>query len=108
MFCSQCGREETGGASFCCQCGTPLKGAARPKVKLMRSADDKKIAGVCGGVAKYLDVDATLIRLAWIMLALLGGWGLIGYLVAWAIMPLEKERAAAPAAARQAVSPSGP
>lgn len=107
MFCSQCGREQSGEASFCCQCGMSLKGVARPKAKLMRSAEDKKIAGVCGGIAKYLDVDATLIRLAWIMIALVGGCGIIGYIVAWIIMPLEKEKSAAPAAAPEATASSG-
>ncbi|MGH9468899.1 MAG: PspC domain-containing protein [Terriglobia bacterium] len=43
----------------------------------MRSVDDKKIAGVCGGFAEYLSIDSTLVRLGWVMLALLGGWGVI-------------------------------
>jgi len=64
--------------------------------KLSRSKQDRKIAGVCGGVAEYLEVDPTLVRLVWVMLALFGGWGLIGYLIAWIIMPDAK--AAQPAA----------
>jgi phage shock protein C len=55
--------------------------------KLTRSKTDKKIAGVCGGFADYLDVDSTLVRLVWLMLAFFGGWGLIGYIIAWIIMP---------------------
>ncbi|HLI30228.1 MAG TPA: PspC domain-containing protein [Terriglobia bacterium] len=62
----------------------------RSKRKLTLSREDKKIGGVCGGFAKYSGADATLIRLAWVMLALLGGWGLIGYLIAWLIIPAEK------------------
>ncbi|MGH9326830.1 MAG: PspC domain-containing protein [Terriglobia bacterium] len=74
----------------------------------MRSADDRKIAGVCGGLANYLDVDATLIRLAWIMLALLGGCGFIGYLVAWVIIPLDKKKMRAAEPARETAASSGP
>lgn len=71
----------------------------------MRSRRDKKIAGVCGGFAEYLDLDVTLVRLVWVMLALAGGWGLIGYLVAWLILPeeaaTEKASAALPSPAPQ-------
>jgi phage shock protein C len=55
--------------------------------KLTRSRTDKKIAGVCGGFADYLDLDVTLVRIIWLMLAFFGGWGILGYLVAWIIMP---------------------
>jgi len=60
-----------------------------PHKRLTRSRTNKKIAGVCGGVAEYLDVDPTLVRVAWVMLALFVGWGLVGYLIAWIIMPDE-------------------
>jgi len=57
--------------------------------RLYRSAVDKKIAGVCGGLATYLDMDATLIRLAWIVLTVFTGVvpGVIGYFIAAAVMP---------------------
>ena len=55
--------------------------------KLYKSATDKKIAGVCGGIAKYFNVDATLIRLAWVLFSLLGGSGLLAYIIAALIMP---------------------
>ena len=55
--------------------------------KLYKSATDKKIAGVCGGIAEYFDVDATLIRLAWVLFSLLGGSGLLAYIIAALIMP---------------------
>lgn len=44
-------------------------------------------AGVCGGLAEYFGVDSTLVRLIAVVLALLGGSGLLLYLVAWIIMP---------------------
>ena len=55
--------------------------------KLYKSATDKKIAGVCGGIAEYFNVDATLIRLAWVLFSLLGGSGLLAYIIAARIMP---------------------
>ena len=57
--------------------------------KLYLSRTDRKIAGVCGGLAVYLDMDPTLVRIVWVMTALVAGWGLIGYLIAWVVMPEE-------------------
>jgi phage shock protein C len=59
--------------------------------KLYRSVHDKKITGVCGGIGAYLDIDPTLIRLAWIILTILTGIvpGLIGYIIAAIVMPRE-------------------
>ncbi|HEX5411966.1 MAG TPA: PspC domain-containing protein [Terriglobia bacterium] len=58
----------------------------------MRSRTNQKIAGVCGGFAEYLDVDPTLVRLIWLAALFLGGGGLIAYIVAWIVMPLEPEQ----------------
>ena len=58
--------------------------------RLTRSATDRKIAGVCGGLAEYFEVDATPIRLLWIILSILIGavvGGVVAYLVAWLIIP---------------------
>ncbi|HTS71545.1 MAG TPA: PspC domain-containing protein [Terriglobia bacterium] len=57
--------------------------------KLMRSRADRKIAGVCAGFANYLDLDVTLVRIIWLMLAIFGGWGILGYFIAWIVMPEE-------------------
>ena len=59
--------------------------------KLERSRTDKKIFGVCGGLAKYLDVDSTIVRLIFAISCLAFGCGLGVYLVAALIMPVEKE-----------------
>ena len=56
--------------------------------KLYRSANDKKIAGVCGGLAKYLNVDPTVIRVIWALIAL-GGAGILAYIVCALIIPEE-------------------
>ena len=55
--------------------------------KLYKSSTDKKRAGVCGGIAEYFDIDATLVRLGWVIFSLLGGSGLLAYIIAAIIMP---------------------
>lgn len=57
--------------------------------RLYRDKDNEMIAGVCSGVAEYLDVDPTVIRLVFVLFALMGGGGLWIYLVLWIIMPEE-------------------
>ncbi len=59
----------------------------RPYRRLTLSVNNKMFAGVCGGIAEYFGVDPTLVRLAAVVLALLGGSGLFIYGVAWIIMP---------------------
>lgn len=57
--------------------------------RLKRSLTDKMLAGVCGGLAKYFDLDSTLIRLAFAFAAVFAGTGIIAYLVMWIIVPKE-------------------
>lgn len=57
------------------------------KKRLYRSKTDVKLAGVCGGIAEYFDIDPTLVRLGWILFILMGGSGILGYIIAWLIMP---------------------
>ena len=59
------------------------------KKRLYKSSTDKKVCGVCGGIANYFDVDPTVIRLIWVILILAGGSGLIAYIIAAIIMPDE-------------------
>lgn len=62
----------------------------QPERKLTRSMTDKMIAGVCGGIAQYFNVDATLIRLVFVLLMLAGIFpGVLAYIVAWIVMPAE-------------------
>jgi len=59
-----------------------------PKKRLYRSKKDRMIAGVCSGIANYLDADPTIVRLIWaIATLLLFGLGIIAYLIAWIIIP---------------------
>ena len=55
--------------------------------KLYRSRNQRMIAGVCGGLADYFNVDATLVRVLFLLLAVFGGTGLVIYLVMWIIVP---------------------
>lgn len=115
MFCTHCGREVASDARFCPACGksTPLYQAERstqaPK-RLFRLASDKKIAGICAGLASYLDVDVTLVRILVVALTAVTGFvpGLIAYLIIWAIMPVEELIAAPPRESHTAESVSHP
>ncbi|OIP99663.1 hypothetical protein AUK40_00600 [Candidatus Wirthbacteria bacterium CG2_30_54_11] len=55
--------------------------------RLYRSTTDRRIAGVCGGIAEYFAIDPSLVRLLWIIFCLTGGSGVMAYLVAWLIIP---------------------
>lgn len=89
MYCNFCGRTMADDCLYCSACGRQLGGRVvrRP---LERAREGRKIAGVCMGFARHLDVDVTLVRLVWLVLALAsGGIGFIGYLVAWVVIPEE-------------------
>lgn len=68
---------------------TPDPGA-EPRV-LRRSRGDRVIAGVCGGLGRYLGIDPVLLRIAMVVLAIAGGGGLLIYVVAWVLIPVERE-----------------
>ena len=64
--------------------------AATTRVRLVRSHTDRRIAGVCGGLADYFDLDPTIVRVAWVVVSIVVGavvFGIIAYLVAWFIIP---------------------
>src|SRR4051794_16584184 len=65
---------------------TPESPAPR---RLTRSSGDRVIAGVGGGIGRYLGLDPVLVRIIIVVLAFIGGAGLIGYLAAWILMPLD-------------------
>lgn len=55
--------------------------------RLRRSVDDKVVAGVCGGLGRYFDVDPLFFRLAFVVLAIGGGSGVLLYLIGWLVIP---------------------
>lgn len=59
------------------------------KKRLFKSKTDKKLCGVCGGVAAYFNIDPTVVRLAWAAFTILGGSGILAYIVAAIVMPDE-------------------
>jgi phage shock protein C len=93
MYCTSCGTQIQNTANFCSECGrqTSRAGSAQyaPR-RLYRLAYDKKWAGVCSGLARYLDVDVTLIRIAVVAVFFCsGGLAFLGYIAASIIMPVD-------------------
>ena len=67
---------------------TPAPVSTRPR--LLRSQADRRIAGVCGGLAEYFAVDPTMVRVAWVIISVVPGFivfGLFAYVVAWFVIP---------------------
>ena len=59
--------------------------------RLYRSQTEKMIAGVCGGLGEVLDVDPTIVRVVFVLLALLAGHGILLYIILWLIMPRQDQ-----------------
>lgn len=57
--------------------------------RLTRVEDGRMIAGVCAGLAKYLGIDATVVRLIFALLTIFVGGGILLYLILWLVMPME-------------------
>jgi len=57
--------------------------------RFYRSRTDRKIAGVCGGLAAYLGIDPVIPRLIWVAFVLAAGAGILAYLVCWIVVPQE-------------------
>ena len=57
--------------------------------QLRRSKTDRMLGGVCAGIANYLDVDPTIIRLLWVLCIFLAGSGILAYLICWIVIPNE-------------------
>ena len=96
MLCSCCQKEIAPGSKFCCNCGARQPDVAcvgtppcvtAPK-RLMRSSRDKKIGGVCAGLADYFDLDPTLVRVLWLLAVFCAGTGFLVYLILWIVLPL--------------------
>ena len=67
-----------------------------PSEKLYRSRTDRQVAGVCGGLAKRFNVDPTLVRVLFLVLAIFGGAGVVLYIAMWIIVPKEPPVCGAP------------
>jgi len=104
MYCTYCGKNIGEQPIFCQYCGSrlapmaaPVTPPAVPPRRFSRVRYDKKIAGVCGGVARYFDLDPTLVRALWLVCLLLAGTGLLLYIILWIVMPLDPDYMTLPA-----------
>ena len=62
--------------------------------RVYRSKDDRVIAGVCGGLAKYFDIDPVIVRIIAVLSVFASGLGFLAYLIFWLVVPLEESDAA--------------
>ncbi len=94
MICSTCQREIAASSNFCYICGARQAAPAPPAPgapkRLMRSSRDKDLGGVCAGFAEYFGVDPTLVRIVWVLVTLFFAIvpGVLGYVIAWYLIPL--------------------
>jgi phage shock protein C len=96
MNCPSCSKNIAVGSNYCYNCGAKQPEAGAPGTspaagspkRLMRSSTDKKIAGVCAGLADYFDMDPTIIRVLWLLLVICGGTGILAYLILWMVLPV--------------------
>src|SRR5438093_11951582 len=89
MMCGQCGKDVDADSAFCRHCGAAQHRAGSAR-RLFRLPSRGRIAGVCAGLADYLDTDITLVRLVWVVLSVVPGaviGGIVAYLAAWLVMP---------------------
>jgi phage shock protein PspC (stress-responsive transcriptional regulator) len=86
-YCAEAIRAE---AIKCRHCGSTVDAGLLTR-SWHRSARDKKIAGVCAGLAEEFGVSVTLIRLAFVLATLIGGPGIVLYVVLWVVMPMAPE-----------------
>lgn len=55
--------------------------------RLYRSRENRMLAGICGGLGEYFEVDPTFVRLLWVLAAFVAGGGILAYLIAWVVIP---------------------
>lgn len=105
MYCNYCGKVIQDDAAHCAYCGKRV-GAVAARRSLMRPRAERKIAGVCAGVAEYFDLDVTLVRALWLLVVLFAGCGILAYIICWIVIPNEPERVySAPPSSQQVTPP---
>jgi phage shock protein C len=104
MYCNYCGKVIQDDANVCAYCGIRV-GASLARAKLVRPRMGRKIAGVCLGFAEYFDLDVTLVRVVWLVVACTTGIGFFSYPIAWVIMPEEPLSLPAPVVGQTVTNP---
>jgi phage shock protein C len=95
MTCTSCQRDIADGSNFCYNCGAkqainpppPVNSYSAAQRRLVRSTNDRKIAGVCAGLADYFDFDPTIVRIIWVLVTFVPGPNIIAYLILWIALP---------------------
>jgi phage shock protein C len=99
MICQSCQKDIAAGSKFCYACGAKQpetqsqaapSGYAPPYAqqrRLVRSTNDRKVAGVCAGIADYFDFDPSIVRIIWVLAVLVGGSGVLVYVILWIALP---------------------
>jgi len=59
-------------------------------MKMLKRSSNKMIGGVAAGIAEYLDVDPTIVRIIWTVSVIFAGFGILAYIICWIIMPSAK------------------
>jgi phage shock protein PspC (stress-responsive transcriptional regulator) len=92
MYCNACGKEIAEDGRFCSYCGNVVGIRPTPR-KLTRSPAERRIAGVCAGLAQHFNLDVWLVRILCVFLTLATGVcpGVVTYLLAWIMVPAEPE-----------------
>ncbi len=76
MYCNYCGKLIQDDAAVCAYCGIRV-GASLARTKLVRPRLGRKVAGVCLGFSEYFDIDVTVVRVVWLITAIMTGFGFI-------------------------------
>jgi phage shock protein C len=90
MYCNQCGNALEEHFRYCSKCGRATEATSRtepPASRLSRPREGAKVAGVCAGIARYLELDVTMVRVAWVLLVIFPPPGLLLYIICWIVMP---------------------
>jgi phage shock protein C len=88
MYCNYCGKLIQDDAAVCAYCGIRV-GCSMARTRLVRPRQGRKVAGVCLGFAEYFDIDVTVVRIVWLVTAIMTCVGFIPYVIAWIVMPEE-------------------
>ena len=95
MFCETCGFEIEEDDYFCRKCGKAVGDSAASESPRLctRVRDGRMVAGVCAGCATYFRKDVTLVRIVWVLAALIPPLfpGVVAYVICWLLMPVSSE-----------------